>query len=115
MEHVLEPEHDRKRSYWLQHIEKWQRSGQRQRDYCRMNGIALATFGYWRRKLKKNDSARPRFYPLVVSSGTLDTRSSRHDKPGLRLMLEDGRFSIEIDDHFSPSLLQKLINTLEQL
>lgn len=80
-----------------------------------MNGIALATFGYWRHKLKKNDSAKPRFYPLVVSSGAQDARTSCHDKPGLRLMLGDGRFSIEIDDHFCPALLQKLVTTLEQL
>lgn len=100
------------RTNWQQHIDEWQRSGLSQQDYCRIHGIALATFGYWRRKLKRNESAKPRFYPLVVSTEK-DAEIISHENSGLRVLL--GRFAIEIGDQFSPAVLQRLVTTLEQL
>ena len=50
---------------WQQHIDEWLPSGLSQQDYCSRHGISLASFGYWRRKLKRNESAKPRFYRLV--------------------------------------------------
>ncbi|WP_435051624.1 IS66 family insertion sequence element accessory protein TnpA [Desulfoprunum benzoelyticum] len=40
-------------------MDEWKRSGLTRQDGCRNNGIALATFGSWRRKLKANESERP--------------------------------------------------------
>jgi len=114
MEHGVDNELDRKRTNWQQHIDEWQRSGLSQQDYCRNYGIALATFGYWRRKLKTDESERPRFYPLVVSTEA-DAKRASPDHPGLRLVLGDHRFAIEIGDQFSPAVLQRLVTTLEQL
>ena len=97
---------------WQQHIDEWQRSGLSQQDYCRSHGISLASFGYWRRKLKRNESAKPRFYPLVVSTGR-DAEITSHENSELRVLL--GRFAIEIGDKFNPAALQRLVTTLEQL
>lgn len=99
-------------SNWQQHIDEWQRSGLSQQDYCRSHGISLASFGYWRRKLKRNDPAKPRFYPLVVSAER-DAGITSDENSGLRVLL--GRFAIEIGDRFSPAVLQRLVSTLEQL
>jgi hypothetical protein len=47
-----------KSSFWTDHIESWQASDQSQRAYCLAQGISLASFGYWRKKL------RPRTEPI---------------------------------------------------
>lgn len=112
MEHAIENEQDRKRTNWRKHIDEWLRSGLSQQDYCRSNGLALSSFGYWRRKLKSRESAKPCFYPLVVATEA-NAETGGHDKSGLRVML--GRFAIEIGDQFSPGVLQKLVTALEQL
>lgn len=41
-----------KQSFWENHIQAWQDSGQTQGAYCDAQAISLASFGYWRRKLK---------------------------------------------------------------
>lgn len=43
---------DDKRGFWEGHIQAWQASGSTQAHYCREHQLALASFGYWRRKLK---------------------------------------------------------------
>lgn len=106
---------DEKRATWQKHIEAWQLSGLSQQSYCQENGIALATFGYWRRKLKRDHSEKPLFFPLVVSAGDHSTSEACSQRSSLRLLLCDNRFAIEIGDSFSPALLQKLIITLEEL
>lgn len=41
-----------KSSFWENHIQTWQGSGQSQRAYCAAQSLSLASFGYWRHKLK---------------------------------------------------------------
>jgi hypothetical protein len=104
----------RKRSTWQKHIEEWQQSGLSQQKYCGENGIALATFGYWRRKLKTEQPEKPRFYPLIVGSEEPPEQKDSKNT-GLRLVLCEQRFTIEIDESFSPTVLEKLVTTLERL
>lgn len=111
----IESRQDRKRATWQKHIEAWQQSGLSQQSYCQENGIALATFGYWRRKLKRDHSEKPLFFPLVVSAGEPSASEACSYKTSLRVVLGDNRFAIEIDDSFSPAVLQRLIVTLEEL
>jgi hypothetical protein len=40
-------------SYWLQHIEAWQSSGQTQQAYCKTNELSYHRFGYWSRKFRQ--------------------------------------------------------------
>lgn len=99
-------------SFWRETIRCWKESGKSQAAFCRERAIALSTFGYWRRRLKRNESVKPRFYPLVVSTNC-GPEITAHDKCGLRVLL--GRFAIDIGDQFSPAVLQRLVTTLEQL
>lgn len=41
-----------KQSFWENHIHAWQASSQSQRAYCQAQTISLASFGYWRKKLR---------------------------------------------------------------
>ena len=105
-----------KEKYWQEHIAEWKASGLSQRVYCQRNLLALATFGYWRHKLKLQigKSDKPRFYPLAVA-GPHQAACLQKGGNSLRLLLDENRFIIEIDDEFSPSTLQRLILALEQI
>ena len=104
----------KKEQYWQQQIRGWETSGLKQQEYCRKNGLALATFSYWRRKLKENEPQAVQFYPLTVpDEASVVSSGSRNNH--LRLVIGDHRFTIEIDDQFSPSTLQRLVVALEQL
>ena len=116
MEERAVKNHGTKQLIWQNHIEAWRRSGQSQQDYCQIHGLALATFGYWRRKLKEVRPEKPRFYPLVVTGqSSLPIGTGYHERVGLRVVLGDNRFTIEIDDHFSPTVLREVVTILEQL
>jgi len=112
MEHGVTNERDRIRTDWQQHLDNSQRSGRTQQDYCRANSFALATFGYWCRRLKVNELIKPRFYPLVVpTEAGAEVVHHDHSEPCLAL----DRLAIEIGGQFSPAVLQKLFASLEQL
>ncbi len=103
-----------KEKFWQGHIDRWKSSGLSQQVYCQNNLLVLATFGYWRRKLQVSEPERPHFYPLAVS-GALQSAVPRSCDNSIRLVLDGNRFTIEIDDKFSPSTLQRLILALEQI
>ena len=115
MERKADQKNGTKQSFWQNHIDGWQQSGQSQQRYCRQQGIALATFGYWRRKLKTPQTEKPRFFPLVVSGRPFVDNVVHTSRTPLRLVLSDHRFTIEIDEHFSPAVLREVVTTLEQL
>ena len=105
-----------KEKFWQEHIAEWKASGLSQRVYCQRNLLAVATFGYWRRKLKlqSGKSNKPRFYPLAVTAPH-QTACLQKGVNSLRLALDENRFIIEIDDEFPTSTLQRLILALEQI
>ena len=105
-----------KEKFWQGHITEWKASGLSQRVYCQRNHLAVATFGYWRRKLKLQigKSDKPRFYPLAVA-GPRQAACLQKGGNSLRLLLDENRFTLEINDEFSPSTLQRLILALEQI
>lgn len=55
-----------KREQWAAYVAAWQSSGCSQAQWCREQELTLASFGYWRRKLRAEASiqtARPRWPP----------------------------------------------------
>lgn len=51
---------------WRRRFEQFERSGLSQAEFCRKQGIALATFTWWKRRLKMRASDRPAFIPVQV-------------------------------------------------
>lgn len=49
-------------------MEAYERSGKKQREFCREQGIRKSTFGYWLRKYRNKDVDAPGFVPLQISS-----------------------------------------------
>ncbi len=61
----------RKQDFWEAHVEAWQVSGQSQSRYYREHQLALASFGYWRRKLKGAAGSAPQGMILIVPTAAL--------------------------------------------
>lgn len=61
-----------KRVDWKKRIAQWERSGQSQRAFCAKMSLALSTFQWWRRKLRRSDAreAVTPFLPLDLSAPT---------------------------------------------
>ncbi|WP_136798323.1 IS66 family insertion sequence element accessory protein TnpA [Desulfosediminicola ganghwensis] len=99
----------KKQGYWQKHISAWEAGSQSQKAYCQSNGIALATFGYWKRKLNCRIENEPAFYPLAVPTSTPDTNV----KASLAVHID--RFKLEIQGDFCSEQFKKVVTTLEQL
>ncbi len=66
---MFEVQNKKAKLMWQECIKDYENSCQTQYEYCCQNsiGIALSTFGYWKRKLKRNViESPPRFYPLAL-------------------------------------------------
>ena len=72
-----------KRSFWKNHIDGWQHSGLSQPEYCKQHDIKLATFGYWRTRLKKPQPVN-RLIPVTLPN-TSHIRISLPNGIGLSL------------------------------
>lgn len=59
-----------RQQFWQDHFSSWQRSGLGQRAYCEQQGLKLATFSYWRKRVP---TLKPgsKLIALPVSSHTL--------------------------------------------
>ncbi len=100
--------------YWQHNIESWQKSGVSQKDYCCTHGLALATFSYWRRKLKDQSPAgQNRFYPLTIRKER-EGESNTSGNDG-NLVLQINGFRLEINKGFGAEHLRQVINALEQI
>ena len=102
-----------KQTFWRQHIEDCRRSHLAQNEYCRLHGLALSTFCYWKRKLDVGSIKTPCFYPLTVQQ--VSPPPPLRAESGLSLQFGKGKFSIELAEKFSATCLKKLILTLDEL
>ena len=44
---------------WKEHITEWQKSGKPREVFCREKDVTVATFAYWRTKIRKIESPHP--------------------------------------------------------
>jgi hypothetical protein len=43
---------------WAQRLQQFEASGQQAKEFCRGQGLALSTFSYWRRRLRRKAEVR---------------------------------------------------------
>ena len=58
---------------WQEHMNAWEKSGLSQKAYCNEQGIKLATFGLWRKRLRAPEQKRISFIKassIVQEEGT---------------------------------------------
>ena len=95
-----------KNRFWQAHIETWKQSGINQSAYCRVKGLSLRRFGYWKKKFFRKP-------PLTFLPVTIKRFLPPAGQPGTSLkLLTRAGFGIEIGDGFNPETLRKLLDTL---
>ena len=99
-----------KANLWREHILAWETSGLTQPDYCQQHSISLASFGYWRTRLKRPSSQgkkrlkeAPRFLPIQLSATQSSAQITVRTPQGL---------SIDLDSGFNPQLLREVLQVL---
>ena len=97
---------EERRTYWREHIEKWQQSGQSKRAYCREHGLKTANLYRWCAKLLKGEQRRPQFIPVRLPS----IPANRY---AIELMLVNGRI-LHIGDDVDPVWVSQLVQELER-
>ena len=103
----------RKEQHWQEHINNWRESGLSQKEYGRRHSLALATFGYWKRKLQCNPiSSEKKFYPLMPAPVQMKQQKPSDPENGNPL-LHLGRFRLEIQTGFDSVHLGDVITALE--
>ena len=45
---------------WKEHITEWQKSGKTREVFCREKNVTVATFAYWRTKIRKIENPDPK-------------------------------------------------------
>src|SRR5512143_3870284 len=45
-----------RRSFWQGHLVQWQASGLSQVAYCRQQGLKVAQFGYWKKRMRSGQT-----------------------------------------------------------
>ena len=88
-----------KRDFWQQQILDWQGSKLSQVEYCRQHNLSRTRFSYWCRRFRSG--------PVQVAMIQFPDQVS-----GLRLIVNN-RYQVEIDERFSSSTLQHLLQVLE--
>lgn len=99
--------------FWQNHIVNCHASRQSQRQYCLEHSLALSTFGYWKRRLKKTRSGKTRFYPLTVQP--VQQATAGPSSSGLSFRFGNDKFRLDISEDFSVPTLKKLITIFDQL
>ena len=100
--------------FWQHHVDNQRCSSLSQLHYCREHALALSTFQYWKRKLKRGEQQEnARFYPLTVQAAL--PRQNRQTSSGLMMHVSNGEVRLDIAEEFSASTLKKLVLVLRQL
>ena len=90
-----------KRSFWKHHLERWQRSGLRQRAYCHTNHLKSHQFYYWRRRILKFEG-EVSFMPVTLPVEPI--RSTQ----AVRVLMPNG-LAIELQGWNEPDQLRQVI------
>jgi len=104
-------ENEEKRRKWEKHIETWEESGFTQTEFCRIHGLNVGQFTYWKSQLKRKVDPNP-LVPIQINPDLFQAEPTCRSP--LRLNIGNG-LQIEIENYFDPSLLTALIRTIRDL
>ena len=102
---------EQKRSYWKQHIDRWQETGLTQAEYCRRHNLKHHQLVYWKKRFSHTKTGVS-FVSLKL--GDLLDRPTQSDRASLCLVI-DHHFKVEIRAGFDAQLLRQLIFALRGL
>lgn len=101
---------ENKAKLWAPRIDEWKRSGLTQRQYCEDNHLALATFSWWRKRLKQDGSRSSKAFVEIPIERAVSTDGGS----GGSLSIGLGRYTITVNGSVDHSLLESVLNVLER-
>src|SRR5512142_1062617 len=92
-----------RRSFWQDHLAQWQRSEMTQVAYCRQQGLHVAQFGYWKKRLLpvRSPDAAPGFIAVQMTSAGAT----------LAVVLNE-RLRVDVYPGFDPATLRAVVQAL---
>ena len=106
------------RKQWKERLLEWEQSDMSQTSYCRQEGLNLRNFQYWRRKYRQiqspgTTSKNNSMVKLVeLQPENCNAGQFNFFKPGSPMKLQVGDIAVELENHFSPEALVRLIQVL---
>lgn len=101
---------EQKEKLWAARIDEWKRSGLSQRQYCEENHLALATFGWWRKRLKAQECASsPGFVEIPLNRSLVTDRATAS---ALHIVI--GGYTVAITGAVDRGQLGAVLDVLEQ-
>lgn len=105
--HINNVSRSAKRDHWGSLIADWRNANQSIVDYCRDHSLSVATFHYWKKKLRDEDNSdAPAFRELHVTNN-----QAVQDGAGLWFDFGNGA-KLVIDNEFNSSTFKKLMGVL---
>ena len=100
--------------FWKGQLEAWARGDLSLDEYCRRHGLPRSAMGYWKRKLGM-DNLQSSITLVQVPIQATEFRTGDEKGSDSPLHVLAGRYWIEIGADFNPTLLTKLVRTLERV
>jgi hypothetical protein len=100
---------EKKREYWKEQIEHWQRSGLSQTEYCRRHNLKRHQLAYWKKRFLKAASDVS-FVPVKLDA-VLDIPAQPVNS-SLSLIINH-HFKVEIRAGFDTRLLRQVIVAIQ--
>lgn len=110
-----------RRRHWVRLIGEWERSGSSQAEFCRERKVSIQTFRWWKSRLAREE-------PKGRSGGRATSRTRKKAPSdafvpvevvdpfaGHAIELVCGPRTLRIRGDFDPSVLEKVVRTLEGL
>jgi hypothetical protein len=101
----------RKERQWRRWIRIWGASGLSIQAFCARQGLAQASFYYWRRELDRRDAAPTTFVPVQVVSEAAPRSSG--SGTALEVLLAGGR-AVRVCRGFDATTLRQVLAVLEE-
>ena len=99
------------RAFWQAHVREQKKSGLSRAEYCRRQNLSYHALTYWTCKLSRPRQSPPILVPVPMQN-VQPKASAAEQGTGITITL-GGRIAIEVSEHFSPSVLARVISALE--
>ena len=102
----------RRMRLWQAHITAQKESGLSRAEYCRQHQLSYHAATYWNRRLSQPATQETTLVPVAFSP-SIKINSAPATRSVLKVILPN-KIAVEVDDSFSPTILTKLLATLER-
>ena len=103
---------EEKAQYWRREVAGWKHSGRSQADFCRCHGLSRHQFTYWKRRFA--DEGEKSLALVEVPQALVANTSEMKYAAGPALVIETGRYRVELAPDFCARSLSAVLDELER-